>query len=94
MVQVDAVAAQQCPHIFKGCFLAIDVIGGGIIFGSSPRDEERAVGNDFVVVSFLNTQKILQHWTVGRSNWLKTKFINILLIFIISVSVKKACLLS
>lgn len=64
MVQVDAVAAQQCAHIFERGFLAIDVIGGGIIFGSSSRHEESAVGNHIVVVSFLNTQRT--HFSTGQ----------------------------
>lgn len=53
MVQVDAVAAEQSPDFSECGFLAIDIVGWGIVFVGSPGNTEFAVGDDFVVISFL-----------------------------------------
>lgn len=53
MVQVNAMASQQNPHFFERGFLAIDIVGWGIVFVGSPGNTEFAVGDDFVVISFL-----------------------------------------
>lgn len=52
-VQVNAMATQQSPHIFESGLLAIDVEGRGIVFAGSSGNIELAVGDDFVVISFL-----------------------------------------
>lgn len=57
MVQIDAVAAQQCAHIFEGGFLAVDVVGRRIVFPSSSRNIEGAVRDDVAVVSFLISRR-------------------------------------
>lgn len=46
-------ASQQKPHFFERGFLAIDIVGWGIVFVGSPGNTEFAVGDDFVVISFL-----------------------------------------
>lgn len=53
MIQVDAVAPEEHPNISEGFFLAIDVVGGGIVSAGSSGDTEFAVRNDFVIISFL-----------------------------------------
>lgn len=53
MVQVDAVASQQSPDLFERGFLAIDIVGRGVVFVGSPGNAKLAVGDDFVVISFL-----------------------------------------
>lgn len=53
MIQVNAMASQQQPNISECLFLAIDVVGGGIVSIGSSRDTEFAVRNDFIIISFL-----------------------------------------
>lgn len=53
MIQIDAMASEEHPNIPEGLFLAIDVVGGGIVPTGSSGDTEFAVRNDFVIISFL-----------------------------------------
>lgn len=46
-------AAQQGPHVFECGFLAVDVICRGVVSVGSPGNVELAVGDNFVVISFL-----------------------------------------
>ena len=46
-------APEKSPHLFECGFLAIDMVGCGIVFVGSPGNIELAVGDDFVVISFL-----------------------------------------
>lgn len=46
-------ASEQSPHFFESGFLSIDMVGWRIVFVGSPGNIELAVGDDFVVISFL-----------------------------------------
>lgn len=80
MVQVDAVAAEQSPDFSECGFLAIDIVGWGIVFVGSPGNTEFAVGDDFVVISFLTQrgegegQKT--HRSLEQNSWGETQNIS------------------
>ena len=53
MVQVDAVAPEQSPHLLEGGLLPVDVVGGAVVLVGRSGDGELAVGDDVIIISFL-----------------------------------------
>lgn len=46
-------AAEQSPNLLECGLLATDIVGRGVVFVGSPGDIKFAVGDHFVVISFL-----------------------------------------